>query len=152
MCKTAHCGDGFLRGAVALEGSVPVTLVVEFASVVLQDDILLPLCPAATEELLLCLRVDTSVHTPGQAPTWLFQPPRRACPSSWSLAPLSRVWLQQRCRFPRGNTQSAEGLRPRCNRSQTEVEAPLRRFLPVLEVASSGFDAHFALGRCVRLF
>ena len=33
--------------------AVSVTLAVEFASLALQDDILLPLCPAATEELLL---------------------------------------------------------------------------------------------------
>ena len=43
-----HCSDG----------SVSVILVVEFASLVLQDDILLPPCPVATEELFLCLHVD----------------------------------------------------------------------------------------------
>ena len=51
-------------------GLLPVKLVVEFASLVLQDGIPLPLCPVATVELLLCLHVDKSVHTPGQAPTW----------------------------------------------------------------------------------
>ena len=47
------------------DGSVSVALVVEVASLVLPDDTPLPLCPAATEGLLLCLRVDTGVHTPG---------------------------------------------------------------------------------------
>ena len=69
-----HCSDG----------SVSVTLVAESASRVLQDDIILPLCPVAIVELLLCLHVDKSVHTPGHAPTWLLLRQRGACPSSWS--------------------------------------------------------------------
>ena len=101
------------------DGSVSVTLVVEFANLVLQDDILLPPCPAATEKLPLCLRVDKSVHTPGHAPIWLSPQQHRACPSSWSLAPSSRVWLQKRCLFARGNTQFADGLPLPCTRSQT---------------------------------
>ena len=55
-----------------------VTLVTESASLVLQDDILLPLYPVAIVELLLCLHVDKSVHTPGHAPTWLLLRQRRA--------------------------------------------------------------------------
>ena len=47
-----HCSDDY----------VSVTLVVDFANLILQDDILLPRCPVATEELL-CLRVDKIVHT-----------------------------------------------------------------------------------------
>ena len=47
----------------AAYGSVSVTLVAESASLVLQDDILLPLCPVAIVELLHCLHVDKSVHT-----------------------------------------------------------------------------------------
>ena len=43
LSQLLHCSDG----------SVSVALVLEFASHVLQNDILLPLCPAATEELLL---------------------------------------------------------------------------------------------------
>ena len=78
---------------------------------------------------------------------WRFQQPRRACPSSWSLAPLSRVWLQKRCLFPRRNTHSAEGLHPPCSRSQTEVvghHCVDFRLFSMWRVASSGFDAHFA--------
>ena len=99
----------------------------------------LPLCPVATEELLLCLHVDKSVHTPGHAPIWLLPQQHRACPSFWSRAPSSRGWLQRRCLLPRGSTQSAEGLRHPCTRSQTEVEAQLCRFSTVL-------DAHLAPG------
>ena len=43
LSKLLRCSDG----------SVSVTIVVEFANLVLQDDILLPLCPEATEELFL---------------------------------------------------------------------------------------------------
>ena len=45
------------------DGSVSVTHVDESASLVLQDDILLPLYPVAIVELLLCLQEDKSVHT-----------------------------------------------------------------------------------------
>ena len=107
-----HCSDG----------SASVTLVAESASLVLQEDILLPLCPVV--ELILSFHVDKSLHTPGNAPTWLLLRLRRACPSSWSPAPSSRGWLQKRCLLPRGSTRSAEGLRHPCTRSQTEVEVP----------------------------
>ena len=50
--ESTHCGDCFLSCFIAMM-AVPVTLVVEFASLLLQDDILLPPCPVATEELLL---------------------------------------------------------------------------------------------------
>ena len=62
------------------DGSVSVTLVAEFASLVLQDDILLPRCPAATDKLLLFLHVDKSVHTPSHARIWLLPQQQRACP------------------------------------------------------------------------
>ena len=119
--KTAHCRDGSLRGSMALMvlmAPVSVTQVVELAN----HDIL-PLCPAATEELLF-LRVDKSVHTPGHTPTWLFRQPRRACPSSWNQAPSSRVWLQKRCLLPRGNTQSVEGLHFSCGRLSLSASMP----------------------------
>ena len=93
------------------DGSVSVTLVVQLACLVLQDDILLLLCPVATEELLFCLNLNQSVHTPGHAPTWLLPQQRRACPSSWSPAPSSRVWLQKKRLLPRGNTRSVAQLR-----------------------------------------
>ena len=54
------------------DGSVSVTLVVEFDSLVPQEDSLWQFCPVATEELILCLRVDRSVRTPNHAPIWLF--------------------------------------------------------------------------------
>ena len=118
-----HCSDG----------SVSVTLVAESASLVLQDDILSPLCPVAIIELLLCLHVDKSVQTPGHAPNWLFVRQRRACPSSWSPVPPSRGWLQRRCLFPRGSTLSIEGLHLPCTHNQTEVEVQLHRFSTVLD-------------------
>ena len=49
-----------------------MTLVVEFDSLVPREDSLWQLCPVATEELILCLRVDRSVRTPNHAPIWLF--------------------------------------------------------------------------------
>ena len=52
-----------------------VTLVVEFAGLVLQDDILLPLCPAATEELPEDVFVPTMKHA-------FCREPRPACSSS----------------------------------------------------------------------
>ena len=61
LSQLLHCSDG----------SVSVALVAESASLVLQDDILLPPCPVAIVELLLCLHVDKNVHTPSHAPTWL---------------------------------------------------------------------------------
>ena len=121
LSKLLHCSDG----------SVSATSVVEFASLVLQDDILLPLCPVATEELLLCLHVDKSVHAASHAPIWLLPQQHKACSSSWSWAPSSRGWLQKRCLLPRRSTRSAEGLRHPCTHSQTEVEAQLRRFSTV---------------------
>ena len=134
--KSTHCADGFVRGLHGSDGSGSVTLVAEFANLVSQDDILLPLCPVATEELLLCLRVNKSVHIPGHAPIWLLPPPHRACTSPWSPAPSSRVWLQKRCLLPQGNTQSAEGLHLPCTRGQPEAEAQLRRFSTVLDAAN----------------
>ena len=110
-------------------------LVVEFANLVLQDGILLPPCPVATEELLLCLHVDKSVHTPGHAPIWLL-PQQHACRSSWSRPPSSRGWFQKRCLLQRESTRSAEGLRHPSTRSRTEVEAQLRRFPTVLDVVN----------------
>ena len=73
-----------------LDGSVSVILVVEYASLVLQDDILLPPCPVAAEELLLspCRQ---KLSYPGHAPIWLLPQQPRACPSSWSLVPSSCV-------------------------------------------------------------
>ena len=111
-------------------------LVAESASLVHQDDILLPLCPVAIVEVLHCLRVDKSVHTPGHAPTWLLLRQHRACPFSWSPVPSSRGWLQKRCLFPRGSTLSVEGLHLPCTHNQTEVEAQLHRFVTVLDVVN----------------
>ena len=84
------------------DGSVSVTLVVEFASVVIQDDIF-PLCPVATEELLLCLHVDKSVHTPGHAPIWLLPQQHGACASSWSRAPYAICRGPPSPMYPRSN-------------------------------------------------
>ena len=116
LASPRTCGDCFLSQLLhCSDGSVSVVLVVEFASLVIQDDFLLPLCPVATEELRLCLHVDKSVHTPGHAPTWLLPRQRRA-PSSWSRSPSSRGWLQKRCLLPRGSMRSAESLRHPCTR------------------------------------
>ncbi len=98
-------------------GSVSVTLVVEFASLVPQDDMPLPFLPSSNW-----------THSLSR----LFQQPRRACPSSWSLAPLSHGWLQKRC--PRGSMPSVEGLRPPCSRCETEVVVPRRQFSTVPDV------------------
>ena len=133
-----HCSDG----------SVSVTLVAESASLVQQDDILLPLCPVAIVELILCLHVDKSVHIPGHAPTWLLSRQHGACPSSWSPVPSSRGWLQKTYLFPQGSTLSEEGLHLPCTHNQTEVEVQLHRFSTVLDVhiLHQGL-----LGKCVRL-
>ena len=93
LSQRPHCSDG----------SVSVTIAVELASLVLPD-ILLPLCPVATEEVLLCLHVDKGVHTPSHVPTLLLGQQHKTCPSSWSRAPSSRGWLQKRCLLPRGST------------------------------------------------
>ena len=115
-----HCSDG----------CVSVTLVVEFANFVLQDDILLPLCPVATEELLLCLLADKSVHTqvthplgccrnnigPGTIVAWMAPEEVSALTRKTRNLPRASISLP----FTRG---------------QTEVEARLRRFSSVLDAS-----------------
>ena len=61
LWRWRQCSDGF----------VSVTLVVEFASLVSRDGILLPLRPAATEGLFHCPRADKIVQTSSHAVTWL---------------------------------------------------------------------------------
>ena len=100
-----------------------------------QDDILLPHCPAATEDLLLCLHVDKSVHTQVTHPFG-------CCRNNTGHVHLlraghhRRVDGSRRCLLPRGSTRSAEGLRHPCSRIQTEVEAQLRRFSTVLDAVN----------------
>ena len=112
-----HCSDR----------SVSVTLVLGFDSLDLdsQDDIAWRIC------------AHRSARTPSHASIWLFQQPRSTRQYSWSPAPLSHIWLQTRCPFPRGNMQSVEGFRPPCSRSRTEVLAALRQMWTVPDVEKS---------------
>ena len=122
--KTAYCGDVLLRYS---DGSVSLILFEEFASLVHQDDSPLPLGPAATEELLHCLRVDQKRSYP-RSRTQLAVPA-----TTWGMS----IFLEsgtivacvapEGCVFPPGNTLSAEGLRLSCSRSQTVVVAPLQQ-------------------------
>ena len=121
-----HCSDG----------SVSVILVVEFASLVLQDDILLQPCPVATEELLLCLHVDKKRSYSRSRTLLAVTATTEGMSIFLESAPSSRGWLQKRCLLRRGSTRSAEGLRHPRTRSRTEVEAQLRRFSTVLDVVN----------------
>ena len=120
-----HCSDG----------SVSVTFVAESASPVLQDDILLPLCPEAIVELLL-LSPCRQKRSYSRSRTHLWLRQRGACPSSWSPAPSSRGWLQKRCLFTQGSMPSVEGLHLPCTYNQTEVEVQLHRFSTVVDVVN----------------
>ena len=107
--EPTHCGILLSQLLHCSDGCSSVTLVVEFASLVFQDDILLPLCPVETEKFILCLHVDKSVHTQGHAPILLLSQQHWACPSPWSRAPSSRGRLQKKCLLLRGSTRSPQG-------------------------------------------
>ena len=114
-----------LRCSIALM-AVSVTLVAESASLVLQDDILLPLSSSNC----------STPPTPSHAPTWLLLRQREACPSSWSWVPSSRGWLQKKCLFLRRSTLSVESLHLPFIHNQTEVERQLHQFATVLDVVN----------------
>ena len=85
---------------------------------------------------------------PSHAPTRLLLRQRKACPSSWSRAPWSRGWLQNKCLFPRRSTLSVEVL----HLHVPIIKLKLRynsfdfRLFSMWWFVSSGFDTHLAPG------
>ena len=121
MCssESTQCGDGILRGSIALMALVSVTL--SFRTTFSCHS-----CPVATEDLLLCLRVDKRLHTPGHAPIL-------AVPAiAWGHVHLLGIWhhrrvcwLRKRSHEETRDLQRASDL-PR-GRNKNEVVAQLRR-------------------------
>ena len=112
-------------------------LVSEFASLILQDDILLPLCPVATEEPSSSPCRQKRSHP--RSRTHLAVAETTWCMSIFLESGTIVAWMAPKEVSARGSTQSAEGLRHPCSRSQTEVEVQLHRFSTVL-------DTHLAPG------
>ena len=92
-----------------------------------EDDILLPPCPVATEELLLCLHVDKSVRPQVTHP---FGRCRH------NIGQIHLLGVGHHRRVARGSMPSEEGLRHPCTRNRIEVEAQLHRFSTVLDVVN----------------
>ena len=119
-----------------------VILVVEFASLVLQDDILLPPCPVATEELFLCLHVDKKAFIPQVTQPFGCCRHNRGMSMFLESGTIVAWMAPEEVSAPtkkhaiRREPPSPMYPRHPCTRSRIEVEAQLRRFSTVLDVVN----------------
>ena len=114
------------------DGPESAILVLTYASLVPQDDILGQLCLKAIEELLLChgetfvSQISHPLECHRYNKSFIFL----------SLAPLLQTLLQKMCPCQQGNKLSANHLYRPCIQHQTEVEVQRHQFSTVHDVES----------------